>query len=239
MIGSSDTKKGHRHYQEDRYNLVHNDSVTFLDIFDGHGGDEVSEYCAKNVSRIWNSFSSCDGTQRLRNTIKKLHEDTMYKCSGSTASMVFIKDNIAYCAVLGDSPIITKDIKGRIRISPEHNVRTNHKEVLAACKRGGRVVNGYLFAGCSDDGLQMSRALGDYSLRSVLSRIPQTYTVKLGEGSWVMVGSDGVLDPVHQNKDAAKKVVYGIENGWTAVDIVDNAIGTPTYDNATAILVRV
>jgi serine/threonine protein phosphatase PrpC len=162
--------------------------------------------------------------------------------AGSTASLVFIpKDESRVdVAVLGDSPVLVSRPDGSIWVSPEHNIRTNEAEADAAIKRGGFVHSGYLFASYDGDGLQMSRALGDYELDRVLSREPEVFSHVLGKDSWVLVCSDGAVDPGHGAAQAnIDTIVRMIEDeDADAQDIVDRALAAKTGDNVTAILVR-
>src|SRR5208337_742222 len=161
---------------------------------------------------------------------------------GTTASIAFIplSADVVYVAVLGDSPVIVKQADGSIWVAPEHNVRTNKAEAEAAKQRGGAVVGGYLVAHWDGPGLQMARALGDKALDKVLSRVPEISTQALGVGSFVLVCTDGALDPGHENAEAAaKSVVELIQSGGDAQAIVDRAVAVPTGDNVSALLVRV
>jgi serine/threonine protein phosphatase PrpC len=142
-------------------------------------------------------------------------------------------------AVLGDSPVIAKLADGSIFVSEEHNVRTNMAEADAAIARGGFVNSGYLFASYSGNGLQMTRSLGDYELDSVLSREPEVFSHVLGKDSWVLVCSDGAVDPSHAAAKASiDSIVALVEAGGDAQEIVERALAAKTGDNVTAILVR-
>jgi serine/threonine protein phosphatase PrpC len=144
-------------------------------------------------------------------------------------------------AVLGDSPVLVSRPDGSIWVSPEHNIRTNEAEADAAIQRGGHISGGYLFASYRPEvGLQMSRALGDAHLDRVLSREPEVFSHVLGKDSWVLVCSDGAVDPGHGAAQAnIDTIVRMIEDeDADAQDIVDRALAVPTRDNVTAILVR-
>jgi len=226
--------KGRRSYMEDFHNVIETEKGAVLAVWDGHGGTEVAEYCTQTLPML-----SLYTPQEI---IASLNVATRHMHSGSTASIVFIpKDESRVdIAVLGDSPVIAKLADGSIFVSEEHNVRTNMAESDAAIARGGFVNSGYLFASYSGQGLQMSRALGDMELDRVLLRTPEVFSHVLGKDSWVLVCTDGAVDPGHgAPKTNIAAIVRMIEEeDADAQDIVDRALAVPTRDNVTAILVR-
>jgi serine/threonine protein phosphatase PrpC len=89
-------------------------------------------------------------------------------------------------------------------------------------------------------GLQMGRALGDKELAKVLNRVPDVSMQVLGTDSYVLVATDGALDPGHKDQaKAAKKVLTIIQSSGNAQSIVNYAVAVPTGDNVTAMLLRV
>jgi serine/threonine protein phosphatase PrpC len=163
---SSATAKGQRSYQEDRLFTLTGEQGTLLAVFDGHGGAQVSHLASEELPGIFADLiteKNAKPRQVLKKSIHKLNIMTQHFAPGSTISLAFIpfKKRIVYCAVMGDSPILIKDSKGNINISPDHNVRTNEAERIAALDRGGFTEGGYLYATFTGPGLQMARALGD------------------------------------------------------------------------------
>jgi|SRR5271157_3508011 len=241
---SSASAKGQRPYQEDRLFVATYEQGTLIAVFDGHGGNEVSKLAEVEIPGFFaDEISEPKATPRkaLKKVIAKFAEFTNDMPSGSTLSMVFVpfKGRFAYCAVIGDSPIIIKDAKGTINISPDHNVRTNEAEAQAAIKRGGIVHDGYLFHNRFAMGLQMARALGDVELSKVLSRKPDIYSVRINKDSFIIVASDGAFDPGHYDfKVAAEAVVKLVQDGGEAQAIVDRALQIKTGDNVSALVAR-
>jgi serine/threonine protein phosphatase PrpC len=243
-LASSATAIGSRTYQEDRFFVDNLSSGLLLAVFDGHGGDGCAIQASISFADLFGSASMAykSPEDALRETFKALNEMTHDMQSGAAASIAFIpwEANYVYTAVLGDAPIIVKKSDSSIWRSPEHNVRTNGPERLAAISRGGVVSNGYLSPKFSYLGLQMSRALGDKFLDGILDRTPEIAKIPLGKESWVLVATDGVLDPAHENENAASGIISFIENGADAQALVKHATDIArTRDNATAILVRV
>jgi len=241
---SSASAKGQRPYQEDRLFIATYQEGTLIGVFDGHGGNEVSQIAVDTLPGYFaDEISEPKATPRtaLKKTIAKVNKLTKDKMAGSTLSLAFIPLNkkIVYCAVIGDSPIIIKDSKGAINISPDHNVRTNEAEAQAVRDRGGFVVDGYAYHNRFAMGLQMARALGDAELSKVLSRKPDIYSVRINKDSFVIVATDGAFDPGHYDfKVAAEAVVKLVGDGGEAQAIVDRAIQIKTGDNVSALVAR-
>ena len=194
---------GERTVQEDRilYRPVSGKTYSghLLATMDGHGGSEAAEICFRYISS--NSFkptSVHQASNEMRKLFAELHGLTKHLNGGTTVSIacVFESHDAVLCAVLGDSPIFVLNDDGDLHRSPEHNVRSNRWEKRAACARGGSVNGGYLTCPGGHQ-LQMSRALGNQRLDSVLSREPQTYWVR--KPRWILVGSDGILDSGHES----------------------------------------
>lgn len=234
------TAKGRRPYQEDRFITHQFDDGLLIAVFDGHGGDKTSQFAVDNVVGLWQSSAGQPKT-RMATLFRSLNALTKDFDAGSTASIVFIpkSNRQAIVGILGDSPVLIKNSDGELNIAPEHNVRTNGAEVDAAIRRGAVMANGYMFANRFENGLQMTRALGDKSLHSILNRLPEIYTVRLSSTkSWVLVGTDGLFDPGHASKLVITDVAANVEINLDAENLVDIALEAPTYDNVTAILIR-
>jgi len=245
-ITSHISVQGSRPYQEDRVVVSSGEDGLFLGIFDGHGGDEVSEYCYKNLLKNFNAVADDPSwptiSDKIRGIFHYLNNDTNSMRAGSTASIVFVPSTLdrAFVGVLGDSPVIIRNADNEIWVGPEHNVRSNPSEVAKAKERGGTIYGGYLFArGLSSAGLQMTRVLGDASFSEVVSREPEIFEVSLKAGSFVLVASDGLLDPSHASGTARDKIVELIDKGAAAGDLAKYALSIPTNDNVSAILVKV
>jgi serine/threonine protein phosphatase PrpC len=242
---TSHSIKNKRLYQEDRLftSKISKDEVIF-GIFDGHGAALTAEYASKRTGEIFNLFTDQekqDEDKILEVIFSILVTETSKDWCGSTALIVWIKNNIAHVGVLGDSIAIIKNKFGNIWISPEHNVRTNEKELIDARQKGAFFNGNYIFNpnNLRSSGLQMSRALGDKELNSILNRDPEIFHIPLNEFSWIVGCSDGVLDPSHKDKNKIKTIIDFIENENTdAEDLVTFSATFEQEDNASAIIVR-
>jgi serine/threonine protein phosphatase PrpC len=234
MKFTTDTKRGRRGYQEDRFYAGLSGTGCVFAVIDGHGGNECAQTLVDSLP--YQDFTS------LENLFKTLNENTCHFESGAALSLVVIDKDFttAKVAVLGDAPVLIRNANGSLSISPEHNVRSNHAERHAVIAKGGYYFNGYAYGTDSNFGLQMSRAFGDAALDKILNRTPEIYEVPLGPDSFVLLATDGVFDPSHESMmiSARKPIVDLIDSGCSAADLVKRAIDIPTHDNATAILIR-
>ena len=198
---SSAQIQGPRDRQEDF--LVHVDFPFghLIAVMDGHGGQHTARYCAERIPTLFNPKQPTEVT--LRSMSKKLAAEARKFHSGSTLSIACIleQERRVITSVIGDSPIIVLDADEELHRSVEHNVRTNIPERTRAITRGGVYVNGYIRNPKTATGLQMSRALGDVEMGNVILREAETSSFSIGPKCIVMVGSDGILDPSHQDEE--------------------------------------
>ncbi len=248
------TIQNYRSYQEDRVLFrKFSDNTILFGVFDGHGGEYTSNFLSNYTVRAFNKIRkdipNIDGTLLLTKLFDVLNKKTNKNSSGSTASLVWLNMPLmtAYVAVIGDSPVFVKLATGDVWQSPEHNVRTNKNEAIAAENRGGWIRNGYLFncQGSYNQGLQMSRALGDTDLNNVLDRNPEIFQLSINNDSWIFCGTDGVVDCGHADHNAATDLITEIDTNSkiTAKFLVNRTNEKENLqkyggDNATAILVR-
>lgn len=240
------SERGQRSYQEDRYFVSNSTYGTLLAVFDGHGGDEASQYCDEHFAgHFLTCIHNTEGNAQvaLRDSFSTMAADLKSFRSGTTASLVFLPadQDIVIAAVVGDSPVVIKTTNEKIPtywMGPDHNVRTNPAEAEAAQDRGGFLDYGYVFSSLSGKGLQMGRALGDAELGSVISNEPEIKIVTPDPTGFILVGSDGLFDPSHSDTASFSPLRTRIEAGHSAMDLVKYALNVPTQDNVTAILAR-
>lgn len=242
---SFSAERGPRPHQEDYFTclrFVHEEMDGWvLAVMDGHGGKDVAKICAENIDTLFNAMPNPDGMEHeLQQLVFNLNALTDEYYAGSTISVACVlpSHNRVSVAVLGDSPVFVLDGSGKFHRGPTHNVRDNLVERKAAVKRGAVYENGYIYVSDEfgfDYGLQMSRALGDFRLRTVLSRMPKTYTVE--DPVWVCVASDGLIEPMN---GATREIVKEIEalalQGADANALVQNTAERTLRDNTTAVV---
>lgn len=243
------TAQGQRAAQEDRFlaRLLEDPALPdgggwLLAVFDGHAGDMVAIHaCFRFEEYFLAHFAKGErSSDALQMAIAQLATATCEYVAGSTVSAIFIPlhRRYAYVAVVGDSPVIIRDRDGKVWVAPEHNARTNEREREAALQRGARYDMGYLWTADGEHGLQLSRAIGDRHL-AFLSQESEIHAVPLGEESFAIVASDGVVDASHNYSAVyAKRVAEIIAGGGDASTIVEDALARRTGDNVTAVVWR-
>jgi len=258
---SSAIHVGGRRDQEDRLVVrrvcAGSHTGVLLAIADGHGADDTSSYVHLELSNgIFDKFLSRtqNPIDALNRTFEHLNENTLemfrksgaHAESGTTLSIVYVADSsakttTAYVGVIGDSPVICRHKDGALEILPEHNARSNERERKAAEDRGGIFENGYIRSSLSDFGLQMTRDIGCHTIGNVLGRSPDVYVMSIHEGDIVMIGSDGLLDPLHQ-ADHARQEMQRLADlafeGAEANELIEDALKRETEDNISAIVYR-
>jgi serine/threonine protein phosphatase PrpC len=238
--------QGERAEQQDRSviaDIAGPPAGTLLAVMDGHGGPRTAEIAATHLAAIVQlslQSSPSDLPQALSDTVQRLAQRTAIEASGSTLSVVFVPRTAetACVAVLGDSPVLVRTRDETVWVSPLHHVRSNLAERQAALRRGGVYVHGYLEdPDVPDEGLQMSRALGDRKLSRVLSREADTFTLDLGPGSWILVATDGVLDGSNLDfSGQLQRLAREVEKGFDAQALVEDALRRRTGDNVSLLL---
>ncbi|KKS38223.1 MAG: hypothetical protein A3G49_02175 [Candidatus Sungbacteria bacterium RIFCSPLOWO2_12_FULL_41_11] len=234
-------RRGSRDYQEDYYYFSRMETAELngwmLAVMDGHDGKEVAEFCREEIGKLFEIINPDETEPKLRRLVSELNSRTANFQAGSTLSVAVILEShfMASIAILGDSPVVVFDKHGKLHASPEHNVRSNPEERAAVEKRGGVYSDGYIFTRESNNGLQLSRALGNAHLNEILSREPDIYTIS--DPQWVLVASDGVFDPSHEHTShLLEEIKQHAMNNASAEDIVRWAEIRGLEDNATAIV---
>ena len=251
MIITAQSLKNFKDDQEDRSLLrfLPNNEV-LLGVFDGHGGRWVADYAERHFSvtfrAVQKKFPELTPEQTLHLVFARINQKVRQYYSGSTAAIAWLKlnENVVYVAILGDSQVFIKTPDGNIWESPEHNISSNNAELLAGLARGGRLKYGttYLFDSYQIDGmgLQVGRALGDRDLDRILNREPEISRVEINKDSWILIGSDGLIDPEFNNPVDLKNFILKLTEDpkTTALSLVTAAAKLDNHDNSTAVLAR-
>lgn len=209
-----------------------------LGVMDGHGGGKTARYCAETIPALFNHDTE-NVERELRDLVAALDARTRLAGPGSTLSLACVNEsrNSVTMAVLGDSPIIVVDGKGAVHRSVEHNVRTNLLERSAAIMRGAVYKDGYIQVTEDGDGLQVSRALGDQTLATILDRTPSLWEYRINSSSVVIVASDGLIDPEHGGaEDETLKAILAAAKSGDASSVLRSREEQGLEDNTSVIM---
>jgi serine/threonine protein phosphatase PrpC len=231
-----------RKCQEDRFYHGSVDGGEWYAVYDGHGadqyGDTISHFLQENLHDYFHQASGSIH-ERMMQAFKNADDNEYvqyYKKAGSTASVVYIKDTIAYFAHVGDSRALLEAC-GMVAFATE-----DHKPLR--CDEKERIENagGVISFGRVDGKLAVSRAIGDhrYDKKVVISEpeyteIPLTqhhkFLVVASDGLWDTVSNEDVADILDRQQDKIQDM------NELAKMLVDLAIERGSTDNITVMVV--
>jgi len=231
MFAGYATEKGNNNYNEDRYTLLksipEDPSSAFFAIYDGHGGEHASTYCAKHMlNNVVNhssyannkSHALIEGFKETDKAFLKKLED-----SGSTANVVLIdvSNKKLYCANTGDSRSVLSCKKKAVPLSEDHKPgqASEKKRIVAAnhtVEREQALVRGKRIPIDRVDGqVAVSRAIGDGDFKDLtdapaenqaITCVPDIKERDIGsKDEFVVIACDGVWD-VMKNQDVVDYV---------------------------------
>lgn len=222
------------------------DYLSFLGLFDGHGGKEVAKYCVENAhiifkdllgSRDISSLEDKELEEILSSTFKQLDEkvldDPALSDIGCTAVICITdkkRDRLSVSNV-GDSRVVLCTESGHIRATVDHRPTTEGEEErinsLGGFVRNNRVIGV----------IAVSRSIGDKMYKEYLQPIAHTSTFKLSEINKIVIACDGLFDVVSDEevyKIASKhKSCSDIAN-----ELVEEAMIKDSGDNISVIVVQ-
>lgn len=238
--------RGHRDEQQDRF-VVHklNENLLLVGVFDGHGDDggRIAEVAARMLpvvlsAKLTESIEPGVIAKALIDTFLYIDatlaakETTKSKDSGTTGVAVVITPTHYISANVGDSRAVLLRRAASasatasvtlvdVQLSTDHDVQ-NATEVTRACAAGATLDDEYFTLG--DGGLQLSRALGDFSMKEgrppILLAEPDIKIMRrtATDDAYVWLFSDGITD-----------AMKGYEHCWY-IRIMERLIAAGTRD---------
>jgi len=252
------SEKGNNNYNEDRYTLIkslpEDPSTGYFAIYDGHGGEQASTYCAKhchsnivNHSAFANNkpLAMIEGFKETDKGFLKKLED-----SGSTANAVIIDiaNKKIICANTGDSRSVLSSKKKAVPLSEDHKPGNSgeKKRILAAnhtVEREQALVRGKRIPIDRVDGqVAVSRAIGDGDFKDselpaenqAITCVPDIkerdisskdeFVVIACDGVWDVMKNQEVVDYVYKQLYASKEAITEERVTTAAQNLVNYAI---------------
>lgn len=227
--------------------------LTWLGVFDGHGGDKASQFCSDWMSSYVRNEESYpfDLGYAMKNAFTSIDEDFVATGhpDGSTAcAATLVGGRRIVCSNAGDSRAIVVRRDGTVvRLSRDHKPGMPD-ETRRISELGGRVI--YWGRWRVEGLLAVSRSVGDASLKPYVTAEPEVCEYDIGKDDWFLViSSDGVWD-VMDNEEAAHVVIASscvMEDGqlkvdtnrfkWAARNLCDHAKSCGSTDNFSCIVV--
>jgi len=227
--------------------------LTWLAVFDGHGGDKASQYCADWLSSYVRN-EDCfpfDLGFAMKKAFTNIDEDfinTGYPDGTTACAVSLVGGKRIICANAGDSrAIVVRKDGSVVRVSRDHKPGMPD-ETKRITELGGRVI--YWGRWRVEGLLAVSRAIGDASLKPYVTSNPEVCEYDVGPDDWfLIISSDGVWD-VLDNEEAAHVVIATscvIDDGnlvidtdrfkWAARNLLEHAKSCGSTDNFSAIVV--
>lgn len=236
-VGHSDTM-GRRPTMEDAcvsYGEFAGVGTQYYAIFDGHGGPEVSAYCAANLHQLIadyydNGNSFIVATKKAIKCVNDYVVDR-WPQAGSTAAIAIIDDDVLFTANVGDSRIILIHNGRAKRLSVDHKA-VLPDETEAILRRGGTIQSGRV-----NGILMLSRAIGDGTVAKYISSDPFMTQTILKDNARLILACDGVWD-VMDDQYAADIFLAIKQPEEAAIAIKEEAMKRGTMDNVSVICVN-
>ena len=193
---------GTRLRQEDTYQWGIVNGISYFTVFDGHNGNEASEYAKTRVSElIQELLGNAEQVDPvfLANAIHSVclqlnREIVQQSRSGTTATIAFLQDNHLVVGTVGDSEAVLGREDGRWeRLTPAANCDASYFQ-RQVYQRGG-TITARVNALRVDGYINMTHTLGDRAFASLSARPIISYTV-LSNQDVVILASDGVWNDV-------------------------------------------
>lgn len=210
-------------------------STQFFGLFDGHGGSEVSLYCANTMPRAVARRLKQDGNMEavLTEAFAEVNEHCSGKWPtvGTTAAVAIVIDDTIWSANVGDSRVILIENGKAQRLTYDHKA-SDPAEREGVLARGGHIINERV-----NGILMLARALGDGCLGEAVGCVPCIKKVVRKDGMKMIIACDGVWD-VMQDQEAADMVMAIKKPVDAAKAIKDEALKRGSTDNVSCIVIN-
>ncbi len=206
--------QGNREYMEDRYvvyNMFCKDYGLFA-VFDGHGGDFVSQFCKENLPNIlYEKMTQTDNVaQALFDTFSELDQKIPQDkalTTGCTAVVILKHQDHLFVANCGDSRAIINKNQEVIALTMDHKPhRIDEKERIETA--GGFVTFNYGDVPRVSGNLAVSRSIGDHLLKPFVIPLPEIIKINITiNNKFFVIATDGLWD-IFSN-DEINTMIYG------------------------------
>ena len=209
-------------------------------VFDGHGGDATAKLCVQRFPDILakclteNPFDYELGIKQSFALMDKEIEAIDSIITGNTATVVFIDNQLLYCANVGDSSCCLISTKKGEFISTDDKITTNQKEKARVQKIGTEIIDDRL-----DGVLAVTRGFGDFDMKKK-GLICEPHIVKRlidPTLKYCIIASDGIWD-VLTPKDAFNTSNELLDPVKIAQKMVEDAIAKGSEDNISCIVIE-
>lgn len=247
-----DKSKSIENFNNDKNQMI-------FEIFDGHGGDEMSTYLQNNLAQIYkqnlllnkgniilslkNAFRDADDEMRNQLNIEGL---------GSTGTLVHIRwesenDLVVYSANVGDSRVSLISPEHIIRLSYDHRT-TDEKEKKRILESGLEIIDNRI-----NGTLMLTRIFGNYEYKNNnedneedendnKGLICEPFISKINidlniENQFLILASDGIWDAINE-----EEIQHIIQNHYDTQQIcsitIKNCLRNEAWDNMSIFAIK-
>ncbi|MBO0707430.1 MAG: protein phosphatase 2C family protein [Candidatus Dormibacteraeota bacterium] len=221
-------RQGPRPTMEDRHVLSVTGQTAWGGVFDGHRGEEVSDYAAAAMPGLF-ELSAADALRRLEVGSRRLP-------SGACAVVFRLDGDDLQVANLGDCELALVEDGHAAVVTQLHRV-SNPRERQRVLEAGGVIDGPYVMDLSTGNGLMPTRTLGDDDFAAVgVSGEVSEWAGKLDDG-WVVAACDGLWDVL--NPEELPAFLEGSSPEDVARRLVDEALKTRgSHDNVTVLVLH-
>ena len=245
-------------------NFNNNPNEILLQIFDGHGGGNISSYLQKNFSKLYQKYlneTQNNIVNSLSLSFTQIDEDIkkqpQIENQGSTGTIIHIireKNNrlFIYNGNVGDSRASLISTKKIIRLSKDHRTsdKEERKRIIA---EGGMIINNRV-----NGELMLTRSFGDFDFKQngknntkknndELSRFrkgvicePFVTQIEIDQNinnQFLFLASDGVWDVISE-EEMQQLIKVNNDTQYLSSIIIEKALFKKAWDNLSVFVVK-
>jgi serine/threonine protein phosphatase PrpC len=206
-------------------------------VFDGHGGDDVSRRAHDRLHEILAEWIvRAPPPSAFRSAFWSFDVEVTGREAGAVAVVAVLRGDDLAVANIGDCHALLVSEDGEALLTEDHRV-TNEAELRRVTAAGAEVSGRYMWAP-DGSGVMTTRAFGDARFKrigQVSEPATATRTIE-DEDRWLVLGSDGVWDPLEL--DAVAAIARDASTAQMAADgILEQALAVGS-DNVSVVVVR-
>ena len=233
-------------------NFNNNSNQMLFELFDGHGGEDISNFLQQNFAQIYKQYleiNNYDIPKSLTNTFKELDEmikESLINCDGmgSTGTIVhlFWETNsklMVYTGNVGDSRVSLISPTHIIRLSYDHRM-SDEKEKNRILESGIEVIEDRI-----GGELMLTRIFGDYEFKTkdkkkglicepFLSKIKIDLNIP---NQFLILASDGIWDLINE-KEIQQMIAMKTNSEKLCAIIIKKALDRDSWDNMSVFAIK-
>lgn len=213
------------------------DADMYAAVFDGHGGATVSERASDRLHTILSSAWSREPIdEALRSAFHLFEAEVAEQRAGAVAVVSVLAGGLVTVANIGDCHALVVSERGHELLTEDH--RLDNKDELRRVLAAGAIIRGPYMCLPEGVGVMNARAFGDAAFKrigliaepAIASRTLRT------DDRWLVLGSDGVWDPLKVEDIAA--IVRPMSTAAGAADRLLHMAVSAGQDNVSTVVIR-